>query len=270
MGWLYESIKWVFDGIGTSALGSFLRGIFKKPEEGQGNGASLTAQGAKVLDSPVATGTNVFQTVNSPTTVHLSMSVPKQLQATSLEEEKSKWPDVILECDWPAPRREVPPRGVRPKPRPWLLKLVGIGAVYDVQVEPIDLGDFEAVLDQPLRVLTTTAEVYPRVYHKTDTSRYRGPDLETVINSSSPKRFIQQYVTEYEAIGWWFEEGIEAEIIELEIPVWISYTDKHGDRFKIEYLLHYSRWTGIGEMRRAGSIVKVIPNRPGNDFYIGH
>src|SRR6267142_3184958 len=103
--------EWVFSGIGVTALKDWIQGKSKP------NGASLNAQGARVDNSPVASGSHISQTVNSPTTVNLT------LPTTAPEE--NNWPDVILECQWPSliheSRHTIPGSHVVRK-RPWVLQ----------------------------------------------------------------------------------------------------------------------------------------------------
>ena len=53
------------------------------------------------------------------------------------------------------------------------------------------------------------------------------------------------------------EIQLEDFILEVEIPVTISYDDKNGNQFKIRYLLHYDTYMEKGEMVRLGGIEKV-------------
>ena len=55
------------------------------------------------------------------------------------------------------------------------------------------------------------------------------------------------------------EIGLEGFILEVEIPVTVSYDDKNGNQFKIKYLLNYDTYMEKGEMIRIGGIEKVAP-----------
>jgi hypothetical protein len=55
------------------------------------------------------------------------------------------------------------------------------------------------------------------------------------------------------------EIPLEAFVLEVEIPVTISYEDKNGSRFKIRYLFHYDTYMEKGEMMRIGRIEKAAP-----------
>jgi hypothetical protein len=169
MGWW----EWVFSGIGVSALKDWIRGNPKH------SGASLNAQGAKVVDSPVASGSNISQNINSPT-LNLSLSAKMS--------DEDSWPDVILECQWPSllhePHTNIP--GARAvKRRPWLLRYRSAGAVYNVRVHRIRLGEYEAVFISPVASLTDAATVYPTICLKSDGMVVTTHDLESLITASA-------------------------------------------------------------------------------------
>jgi hypothetical protein len=75
MNWLSENYKWLFDGVAGAAalslIGYFIHRFSKT--KGQNGNAALNAQGAKVTNSPAASGSNITQTVNSPTTINLAL-----------------------------------------------------------------------------------------------------------------------------------------------------------------------------------------------------
>jgi len=68
MTWLSENYKWLFDGVGglvlLAILGYLLRRILKRPQDRREATAALNAQGAKVMNSPVASGSGITQTIN--------------------------------------------------------------------------------------------------------------------------------------------------------------------------------------------------------------
>jgi len=68
MDWIIKNYKWIVDLLKT-VLG------WKKPSSHAAPSSTLTAQGAMVTNSPVASGTNISQTINSPT-VNLSLPAP--------------------------------------------------------------------------------------------------------------------------------------------------------------------------------------------------
>jgi len=209
----------------------------------------INAQGAKVENSPVASGSNISQTVNSPT-VHLSL--PE-------DEDQSHWPDVILECQWPSLVHESRIPGTHiVRRRPWVLHHKGQGAVYNVIIRRIDLGEYEAAFPFPVRTLTDTASVYPFICRKADGEIINPHDLESIIQNPPSGCDVQQYASEVRD-----EDGDEIPmgpfILEVDIPVMISYDDKIGNRFKIEYRLHYDTYMEKGEMIRASGIEKVAP-----------
>jgi hypothetical protein len=72
---------------------------------------------------------------------------------------------------------------------------------------------------------------------------------------------VRQYATETatETEGDEGEEiQFESTILEVEIPVTISYEDKNGNQFRIRYLLHYDLFKEKGEMIRRGSKIEKI------------
>jgi hypothetical protein len=83
-------------------------------------------------------------------------------------------------------------------------------------------------------------------------------DLESLIHNPPSGCDVQQYAVKTDG-----NEGeeirLEDFVLEVEIPVTISYDDKNGNRFKIEYLLHYDTYMEKGEMIRIGGIEKVAP-----------
>ena len=76
MKWLTENYKWLFDGVGGAAVLAVIIYVIHRLRPSrrlQGN-AALTAQGARVVNSPVASGSGITQTINSPT---INLSVPE-------------------------------------------------------------------------------------------------------------------------------------------------------------------------------------------------
>src|SRR6266849_749943 len=83
MNWLSENYKWLFDGVAGAAVIAVIGYVihhFLGSQGRQQGAAALTAQGAKVTDSPVASGSGVItHTVNSPT---FNLSLPAPTEAT--------------------------------------------------------------------------------------------------------------------------------------------------------------------------------------------
>jgi hypothetical protein len=118
MNWLSENYKWLFDGVAgavTITIVGYVIRRFRKSTDQQAT-AALTAQGAKVTNSPVASGSNITQTINSPT-INLSASV-------SLPDS----PEEVNRCDfW----LEFDPRGSRAL----LIRNTGAEPTFDVVVQ---------------------------------------------------------------------------------------------------------------------------------------
>jgi hypothetical protein len=64
--WLLDNWKTLFDGVAGAALLGIIGYLLKRWIEPKGPPSGLTAQGAKVSESPVASGTGNIQRVNSP------------------------------------------------------------------------------------------------------------------------------------------------------------------------------------------------------------
>jgi hypothetical protein len=83
--WLSDNYKWLFDGFAGAAavalVGYVVQRLFKPKPEPAAQETSLTAQGSKVTNSPVASGTGITQNVNSPT-IHLNLSEPVKPKPT--------------------------------------------------------------------------------------------------------------------------------------------------------------------------------------------
>ncbi len=176
------------------------------------------------------------------------------------DEDQSSWPDVILECQWPSLVHEskIPGSHIVRK-RPWILRHGGPGAVYNVRVHDIDFGAYKAkFLPFSVSTLIDTASVHSIIYQKEDGLVVATHDLESLIQNPPSGCDVQQYAVKTDG-----NEGEEIPvgdfILEVKIPVKISYDDKNGNRFKIEYLLHYDTYMEKGEMIRIGRIEKVAP-----------
>jgi pyrimidine deaminase RibD-like protein len=175
------------------------------------------------------------------------------------DEDQSSWPDVILECQWPSLVHESKiPGSHTVRKRPWMLRHGGPGAVYNVCVHDIDFGEYEARFPFPVRTLTDAASVHPIICWKSDGLVITAHDLESLIHNPPSGCDVQQYAVKTDG-----NEGeeirLEDFVLEVEIPVTISYDDKNGNRFKIRYLLHYDTYMEKGEMIRIGRIEKVAP-----------
>ena len=92
MGWLSENYKWLFDGVAGAAvitiIGYVIHHFLGSRDRQQGTAANITAQGAKVTDSPVASGS--IQVVNSPT-----FNMPAASSATPAPQEETEQPPCL-------------------------------------------------------------------------------------------------------------------------------------------------------------------------------
>jgi len=184
----------------------------------------------------------------------------KDRQASKMpttDEDQSSWPDVILECQWPSLVKEPRIPGSRTvRKRLWTLRYRSSGAVYNVRVHGIDFGAYKASFPFPVPTLTDTASVHPIICRKLDGTSDEAVitthDLESLIHNPPLGCDVQQYAAKADG-----NEGEEGFILEVEIPITISYEDKNGNQFKIKYLLHYDAYMEKGEMIRTGRIEKV-------------
>src|SRR6266481_3047026 len=87
MDWIIHHYKLIVDLVKT-VLG------WKKSSSHAAPSSTLTAQGAKVTNSPVASGTNISQTINSPT---VNLSLPTPLFGAPGRERYEEWRELIDE-----------------------------------------------------------------------------------------------------------------------------------------------------------------------------
>jgi hypothetical protein len=100
MHWLSQNYQWLFDGIGGVVLIALVRIGYNRwrksrtQADGSHPSSVLTAQGAKVTNSPVASGSNISQTINSST---LNLSLPAPASGAPGHERYREWREVIDE-----------------------------------------------------------------------------------------------------------------------------------------------------------------------------
>jgi hypothetical protein len=84
--WLLDNWKLLFDGAGGTAAIAFIAYVYKRwfdsPQQLSGQEGTLTAQGARVSDSPVASGSGITQNINSPTTINVGVPHPPPVPTT--------------------------------------------------------------------------------------------------------------------------------------------------------------------------------------------
>jgi hypothetical protein len=170
-------------------------------------------------------------------------------------EDRSSWPDVVLECVWPSLLMEPQISGSHTlRRRPWMLRYRGLGAVYNVRISNIDFGAYDALFPFSVPTLTDHASIYPVIRQKSDGRVIAGHDLESLLHNPPADCDVQRYAVKISGN----EEQMQGFISEVEIPVRVSYDDKNGNRFRIEYLLHYDMFSEKGTMIRRGGIEKVV------------
>jgi hypothetical protein len=85
--------EWVFSGIGVLGLGLLIEWL-RRRSRSSGLEATITAQGAKVSDSPVASGTGITQNVNSPT---FNVSLPAAAPGSPGNDRYNEWRELTNE-----------------------------------------------------------------------------------------------------------------------------------------------------------------------------
>jgi hypothetical protein len=87
MNWILANKEWVFSGVGVAVIGSLIALFFRRPS---GNLAAISAdRSGSVVGSPVASGSNISQTVNivsapataPPSTVYSGTPTPDEIAA---------------------------------------------------------------------------------------------------------------------------------------------------------------------------------------------
>lgn len=82
--------EWVFSGIGVLALALFIEWLRRRSRSSSPQSASITAQGAKVTHSPVASGSGITQTISETHHHHYPASPAPPLAAPEPESEQPK------------------------------------------------------------------------------------------------------------------------------------------------------------------------------------
>lgn len=94
MNWLSDNLKLLFEGVGGTAtvalIGYFCKRWLESRQQPSGQEATLTAQGARGSDSPVASGSGITQNVNSPTTINVSLPHPSPVPTMTTPQPKTE------------------------------------------------------------------------------------------------------------------------------------------------------------------------------------
>lgn len=254
MHWPSTNLQWLI-GIAVAAIGTIaaIIALFPRRESSQKK-ANATIRNSTLDTSPIATGRGITQNV---TVTHYHGEEHAQLPS----EDRSSWPDVILECVWPSLVSEfrIPGSHVV-RNRPWMLRHQTGGAVYNVEIRDIDFGKYKVCFPFPVLTLTDAASVCPTVVQKVDGLVVTSHDLESLIQNPPQGCDVEQYATETSGNDDDEEENqLEPFLLEVEIPITVSYDDKNGNRFEIKYLLHYDIYSEKGQMKRLGGIERAAP-----------
>ncbi len=121
----------------------------KRKKKSNRNDADATINDSKLDSSLVATGRGITQNLTKSETHY---------HAATQQEDRSRWPDVILECLWPSliHERRIPGMHTVRK-RPWTLRHQPGSAVYNVRIGDIDFGAYKICFPFPVATLTDAA-----------------------------------------------------------------------------------------------------------------
>ena len=84
--------EWVFSGIGVLGLGLLIEWLRRRSHSSRQQ-STITAQGAKVSNSPVATGTGITQ--NSPTVINVALPAAQESEEEKEEKQETAKVDFI-------------------------------------------------------------------------------------------------------------------------------------------------------------------------------
>jgi hypothetical protein len=168
--------------------------------------------------------------------------------------DKSNWPDVLLQCDWPqlfgkageAPLVPGFPNWIV-RNRPWSLRHPGGGIVYNVKIEDIDFVGYVAVFNRVDSLTDRSEAVSPLIWNVSTKQVMLTNDLESLLSHPPHDCDTSKYAKP--------EEGDQ---LTAEIPVSVTYDDKNGCRYRVRYVLHYDFWMEGGRMARVGGIEQLF------------
>jgi hypothetical protein len=244
--WLWQNKEWLFSGIGVAVAGGlfwrFRRLLFPSPPPSNTSiqSAAIVANGP-VNASPVANGSNISQSVNSPT---VNLTIPPGPPTAS------DWPDVLLQCEWPtisgSPSSVAGvsiPGAFITRNRPWSLRHPGDGVIYNVKVHDIDFAGYRACFDVVDTLTEETEHITAQIFETANNQIVSARDLESLIAHPPPSCDASRYAT--------------ADSLVANIPVSVTYSDKNGNKYMVKYVLHYDCWSEKGRLVRVGGIGKL-------------
>jgi hypothetical protein len=100
MSWFSDNYKWLFDGVGGAVALALVGFVFhrwfqsKQEQGGQVAQTTLKVEDSSVTNSPVAAGSNITQTVNSPT---VNVTLPAPPSSPAGREKYEEWRELIRE-----------------------------------------------------------------------------------------------------------------------------------------------------------------------------
>lgn len=206
----------------------------------------MTAQDAKVANSPVASGSGISQNVDSSTTVNVTLAPASVAPPQDM-------PDVLLQCDWPNALNSKDAGYILPptpafhivRNRPWILRHLGPGAIYNIKIADIPFKGYVASFDQVDVLTDQVVSICPLIFELPSGQQTLTYDLESLISHPPPKCDISAYT------------NAKSDSLNAEIPISVTYVDKHGAGYKVRYVLHYDCWFNGGRMVRIPGIEKI-------------
>jgi hypothetical protein len=167
--------------------------------------------------------------------------------------DKTHWPDVLLQCDWPQlfgkPGEHPFVPGISGhivRNRPWSLRHPGGGIIYNVKIQDINFGGYVVVFERVPSLTDTPVEVTPVIFKTSPTEVVIVHDLESLMAHPPDGCNTDQY-----------ERPSGGDRLTADVPVRVEYSDKNGKRFRVDYKLHYDFWLEEGKMIRLGGIEEL-------------
>jgi hypothetical protein len=160
------------------------------------------------------------------------------------------WPDVLLQCNWPSLVNTTVHTASQHivRNRFWGLSAPEGGPVYNVQIEPIDLGGLQ-VRFRSVGVLTDkTSFVVPQVFDASTELQVITHDLESILLHPPHNADTSRYA----------KPG-NGDQLTADVPLSVLYSDKNGTKYKVSYIFHYDFWREEGHIARVNGIEQVLP-----------
>jgi len=155
-------------------------------------------------------------------------------------EARPELPDVSLTCNWP----ETPPNHISDswtvRNRLFIFSSPGMEPVYNVQIQPVEIGDYVAVFDELSQLGNATRYCYPLIQQRDDGKYEPTRDIELCI---------------VEDMDYGKPTYLDSQNpVQANIPLKLRYRDKFGSTYEITYELRYDRYWRSGKIYRTNGI----------------